>query len=231
MVKVRFEDLGLTGYQKAWDYQETLLKNNTDIKLLNRESEDKKETVNSLLFCEHPHVYTLGKSGDEKNLLLDAAGLQNVNAIFIRNNRGGDITYHGPGQIVGYPIFDLEYFFTDLHKYLRYLEESIINTLKHFNITSGRIDGLTGVWVNVGITGQERKICAIGVRCSRWITMHGFAFNVNTNLDYFNHIIPCGIDDKGVTSMELELQHKLDFEEVKRVLKKEMALQFGYEYI
>lgn len=231
MIKVSFEDLGLMGYQKAWDYQEELLKKNTAIKLYNRESENKKETFNKLLFCEHPHVYTLGKSGEEKNLLLNAEGLNNADAIFVKNNRGGDITYHGPGQIVGYPIFDLEYFFTDLHVYLRYLEQSIINTLKHYDIVAGRIDGLTGVWIDAGIPGRERKICAIGVRCSRWITMHGFAFNVNTNLSYFNNIIPCGIDDKEVTSMQKELQRPLDIEDVKQVLKNEMALQFGYEYV
>ena len=230
MIKVSFDDLGLTDYKIAWDYQESLLKKNTEIKLYNRNSENKKETFNTLLFCEHPHVYTLGKSGDEKNLLLDEYGLQKANAIFIKNNRGGDITYHGPGQIVGYPIFDLEYFFTDLHKYLRYLEEAIINTLKHYDIVAGRMEGLTGVWIDGDIPGQERKIAAIGVRCSRWITMHGFAFNVNTNLDYFQNIIPCGIDDKAVTSMQEELQRPIDFEEVKQVLKNEMAKQFGYEY-
>lgn len=228
---VKFEDIGLIDYHKAWDYQEKLMKQNTDIKLHNREQNNKKTTQNHLLFCEHPHVYTLGKSGDENNLLLDDAGLENANAIFVRNNRGGDITYHGPGQIVGYPIFDLEYFYTDLHLYLRSLEESIINTLKHYEIAAGRIDGLTGVWLDSGVKGKERKICAIGVRCSRWITMHGFAFNVNTDLSYFKNIVPCGIDDKAVTSLAQELNYNPDINEVKTILKQEMANQFGYEYL
>jgi lipoyl(octanoyl) transferase len=231
MISVHYEDLGMMEYRAAWDYQEQLLKENSEIKLRNRELQEERSTFNKLLFCEHPHVYTLGKSGDKKNLLLDEEGLKKANAVFIPNNRGGDITYHGPGQIVGYPIFDLEYFFTDLHKYLRYLEESIINTLKHYGIASGRIEGLTGVWIDGDKPGRERKICAIGVRCSRWITMHGFAFNVNTDLGYFKNIVPCGIDDKDVTSMEQELGHPLNFEEVKDVLKKEFALQFGYQYV
>ncbi len=231
MIEVSFEDLGLVDYLPTWDYQESLLKRNTEIKLANREAETKEKTLNKLIFCEHPHVYTLGKSGRVENLLLDEIGLTGVHATFVRNNRGGDITYHGPGQIVGYPIFDLEYFFTDLHLYLRYLEQSIINTLKHYGIEAGRIEGLTGVWLDVGVTGKERKICAIGVRCSRWITMHGFAFNVNTDLNYFTNIIPCNIDDKGVTSLEKELGKKVNIEEVKEILKQELATQFEFQYV
>ncbi len=231
MPQVIYEDLGLMEYQPTWDYQEQLLKHNTDIKLYNREHAEKRQTVNSLLFCEHPHVYTLGKSGDEKNLLLDANALEVAEAKFVRINRGGDITYHGPGQIVGYPIFDLEYFQTDLHLYLRSLEDAVINTLKHYSIKAGRIHGLTGVWIDEERTGYERKICAIGVRCSRWITMHGFAFNINTNLDYFKNIIPCGLNDKAVTSLQQELQHEVDIEEVKLILKNELAKKFGYDYM
>jgi lipoyl(octanoyl) transferase len=229
MIEVSFEDLGLVDYLPTWDYQESLLKRNTEIKLANREAETKEKTLNKLIFCEHPHVYTLGKSGRVENLLLDEIGLTGVHATFVRNNRGGDITYHGPGQIVGYPIFDLEYFFTDLHLYLRYLEQSIINTLKHYGIEAGRIEGLTGVWLDVGVTGKERKICAIGVRCSRWVTMHGFAFNVNADLSYFNHIVPCGIDDKAVTSMAQELGKGLDMEEVKQKLKQHIATLFSMQ--
>jgi lipoyl(octanoyl) transferase len=230
MITVDFKDLGLTDYKQAWDYQESLLKEATDIKVAAREGHLKKNTTNTLIFCEHPNVYTLGKSGHESNLLLDEEGLKKINAVFYKNNRGGDITYHGPGQIVGYPVFDLEYFFTDLHKYLRYLESSIINMLAHYGIKGGRIDGLTGVWIDEDKPGKERKICAMGVRCSRWITMHGFALNVNTDLSYFDHIIPCGIDDKAVTSMQKELGKETDMEEVKDILKMEMAKQFGYEY-
>jgi len=231
MVKVSFEDLGLIDYNEAWIYQEKLLKQNTNIKLQDRNTQGIKNTFNRLIFCEHPHVYTIGKSGNVNNLLLNDDGLKKIHAIFVPNNRGGDITYHGPGQLVGYPVFDLEYFFTDLHKYLRYLEEAIINTLKYFGIPAGRINDLTGVWVEPNIKGKERKICAIGVRCSRWITIHGFALNVNTDLDYFNNIVPCNISDKGVTSMRKELNSEIDSQEVKNILKRELALQFGYEYL
>jgi lipoyl(octanoyl) transferase len=231
MTGVNYLDLGMMDYRKAWDIQEELMRHDTEIKLSNRNSVEQKPTVNTLIFCEHPHVYTLGKSGHEKNLLLDEAGLKRVGATFYKNNRGGDITYHGPGQIVGYPVFDLEYFFTDLHKYLRYLEEAIIKMLADFGIKGGRIAGLTGVWIDPDEPGRERKICAMGVRCSRWITMHGFALNVNTDLRYFKHIIPCGIDDKAVTSMEQELGFRLDMEEVKAVLRNKLALQFGYKYL
>ncbi len=231
MPEVNFEDMGLIDYQLAWDYQEKLLHQNSEIKLTNRQSVNKTKTSNTLLFCEHPHVYTLGRSGDQKNLLLTDSDLKRVSAIFVKNNRGGDITYHGPGQIVGYPIFDLEYFYTDLHRYLRSLEEAIINTLKHYHLVAGRIAGLTGVWIDGEIPGRERKICAIGVRCSRWITMHGFAFNINTQLEYFNHIIPCGIHNKAVTSLQQELQRTVNMEEVKQILKNELAAQFGYLYL
>jgi lipoyl(octanoyl) transferase len=183
------------------------------------------------LFVEHPHVFTLGKSGDHANLLLDDEALQNVGARFYEINRGGDITYHGPGQIVGYPIFDLEYFFTDIHKYLRYLEEAIILTLAEYGIQAGRIEGLTGVWLDETDPKRARKIAALGVKCSRWITMHGFAFNVNADLSYFGHIIPCGITDKAVTSMNLELGRSLDMEEVKTKLKKNLEHVFEMQLI
>lgn len=208
-------------YKECWDLQEKIFSELVQQKLENRNKplSEQSFTRNHLLFVEHPHVYTLGKSGDVANLLLDQWALQNVDAKYYNINRGGDITYHGPGQIVGYPIFDLEHFFTDIHKYLRFLEEVIILTLSEFNIKAGRIDGLTGVWLDENNPQRARKIAALGVKCSRWITMHGFAFNVNSNLDYFNHIIPCGITDKAVTSMEKELGKTVDFEEVKRVLK------------
>ena len=227
MIEVQYEDWGLTDYKFAWDKQEQYFANNLKIKSENRTNNTNIKTSHHLIFCEHPHVYTLGKSGDLKNLLLDEDGLKNAYASFYKINRGGDITYHGPGQIVGYPILDLDYFFTDIHKYLRLLEESIINCLKFYGIESGRIDGLTGVWVDYNDMSKARKICALGVRCSRWVTMHGFAFNINTDLNYFKNIIPCGIDDKAVTSMEYELGRKLDMEEVKSILKKEIASQFN----
>ncbi len=231
MTAVTFKDLGLISYREAWDMQEALLLANTDKKLANRDTPGKYRTENTLLFCEHPHVYTLGKSGDISNLLLSDAQLKEHGIEFFKNNRGGDITYHGPGQIVGYPIFDLEYFFTDLHKYLRALEEAVITTLRHYGIAAGRVEGLTGVWIDGDKPGLERKICAIGVRCSRWITMHGFAFNINTDLSYFGNIVPCGIEDKGVTSLSKELNRTVDMEEVKQILKKALSEQFGYYYL
>lgn len=231
MIAVTFKDLGLISYREAWDMQEALLLDNTDKKLANRDTPGKYRTENTLLFCEHPHVYTLGKSGDISNLLLSDAQLKEQGIEFFKNNRGGDITYHGPGQIVGYPIFDLEYFFTDLHKYLRALEEAVITTLRHYGIAAGRVEGLTGVWIDGDKPGLERKICAIGVRCSRWITMHGFAFNINTDLSYFGNIVPCGIEDKGVTSLSKELNRTVDMEEVKQILKKALSEQFGYYYL
>ena len=219
-------------YQIAWDKQETILKEKIDLKLSQRElsAENQTQIENHLIFCEHPHVYTLGKSGDMKNLLLDDVSLQKINAKFNTTNRGGDITYHGPGQIVGYPILDLEQFFKDIHKYMRFLEESIIKTLRHFDIKAERNKGLTGVWLDAN-TSEARKICAMGVRCSRWITMHGFALNVNTDLSYFDNIIPCGINDKKVTSIEKEIDKKMDIEEVKLILKKELCEVFEMELI
>lgn len=232
MNKTHFIDWGLIDYQIAWDKQEAILKEKIDLKLSQRKlsAENQTPIENHLIFCEHPHVYTLGKSGDIKNLLLDDVSLQKINAKFNTTNRGGDITYHGPGQIVGYPILDLEQFFKDIHKYMRFLEESIIKTLRHFDIKAERNKGLTGVWLDAN-TSEARKICAMGVRCSRWITMHGFALNVNTDLSYFNNIIPCGINDKKVTSIEKEIDKKMDIEEVKLILKKELCEVFEMELI
>ncbi|WP_109833117.1 lipoyl(octanoyl) transferase LipB [Reichenbachiella versicolor] len=219
--KTKFIDLGLIDYKQAWDYQEEIFKKTVDLKIVNRKLSDdqQKMTPNYLLFCHHPHVYTLGKSGDMDHLLLDDKGLQEKDASFYKINRGGDITYHGPGQLVGYPILDLDNFFTDIHKYLRFLEEAIILTMKDYGIVSGRIDGLTGVWVDIDNPKKARKICAMGVKSSRWVTMHGFAFNVNTDLSYFNNIVPCGIDDKAVTSLEKEIGQKPDMNKVKEILK------------
>ncbi len=219
-------------YQEAWDHQERLFKDVVDRKIANRKLPEDQQmpTDNYLIFCYHPHVYTLGKSGDENHLLLDESGLANKQAQFYKINRGGDITYHGPGQIVGYPILDLDNFFTDIHKYLRYLEEAVILTLAEYGIETGRVDGLTGVWLDGGIPGKERKICALGVKSSRWVTMHGFAFNVNTNLDYFNNIVPCGIQDKAVTSMQKELGQEIDMSEVEDKLKKHLADLFEFSF-
>ncbi len=228
---VKLTDWGLIDYKTAWDQQEVLFKELVDTKLLEREFAEDKKTVlkNTLIFCEHPHVYTLGKSGDVANLLLDEQGLKDANAVFYPINRGGDITYHGPGQLVVYPIFDLEQFFTDIHRYLRTLEEAIINTLAEYGIVAGRYEGYTGVWLDAD-NDKARKICAMGVRCSRWVTMHGLAFNVNSDLNYFKNIIPCGIDDKDVTSMERELGRKVDMDEVKEKLKIHLAELFEFEY-
>lgn len=212
---VSVQDLGLIDYQKAWDYQEEIFAKTIQAKINNRLREnDTEKTANFLLLCEHPHVFTLGKSGKAENLLVNDLQLKQINASYYKINRGGDITYHGPGQLVAYPILDLDNFFTDIHKYLRFLEEAIIKTCADFNVSAGRYPGYTGVWLDPD-QANARKICAMGVRCSRWVTMHGFAFNVNTNLDYFKHIVPCGIDDKAVTSLELELGHKVDINEVK----------------
>jgi lipoyl(octanoyl) transferase len=228
--KVEYQDLGLIDYKAAWDYQEELFKGVIDQKILNRKTPELSQTPrNYLLFCEHPHVYTLGKSGDEKHLLLNADGLKQHEATYYPINRGGDITYHGPGQIVGYPILDLDQFFTDIHRYLRFLEEGVILTLAEYGIIGGRIDGLTGVWLDIDDPKKARKICALGVKCSRWVTMHGFAFNVNTDLGYFAHIIPCGIDDKAVTSMKKELGRDLDMNEVKEKLKGHLGDLFNWE--
>lgn len=225
----QFLSLGMMDYKKAWDYQEELFLKTIEIKTANRKIEDKDHqiTPNYLIFLEHPHVYTLGKSGSEENLLLDDDGLKEKQATYYKINRGGDITYHGPGQIVGYPIIDLDNFFTDIHKYLRLLEEAVILTLKEYGIESGRIKGLTGVWIDYEEGAKNpRKICALGVKSSRWVTMHGFAFNVNTDLNYFKNIIPCGIDDKAVTSMEAELGEKQDMREVSNKLKGYIAELF-----
>ncbi len=232
MKKVIFKHLNLIDYKEAWDYQEKLFKETIDLKIAKRkDSFITKKTKNYLLFCEHPHVYTLGKSGDEKHLLLNSENLKQKNAAFYKINRGGDITYHGPGQIVGYPIFDLDYFFTDIHKYLRFLEEAVIVTLNEYGISAGRIEGLTGVWIDEDKPEKARKICALGVKCSRWVTMHGFAFNINTNLNYFNNIIPCGITDKAVTSMENELGKKINMQDVENRLKNNLANIFEFEYV
>jgi lipoyl(octanoyl) transferase len=231
MQKVQFQDLGLIDYKEAWDYQEEVFKYNIDAKIENRKADKTvTETINHLLFCEHPHVYTLGKSGDESHLLLSEALLKQKGATYYKINRGGDITYHGPGQIVGYPILDLDHFFTDIHKYLRFLEEMIILTLAEYNIEAGRYEGYTGVWLDADNPLKARKICAMGVRCSRWITMHGFAFNINPNLDYFNNIVPCGITDKQVTSMQKELNREIDVNEVKEKLKKHFLQLFKAEF-
>ena len=218
---ILFQDLGTMDYKECWDYQEELFQSTIQQKISNRDLPEELhvQTKNYLLFVEHPHVYTLGKSGDEKNLLLNQQQLQNKHATYHKINRGGDITYHGPGQLVAYPILDLDNFFTDIHKYLRLLEETIILTLKEYGIESGRSSGETGVWLDADNPLKARKICAMGVRCSRWVTMHGWGFNVNSDLDYFNNIIPCGISDKAVTSLNKELGHEVDMKEIKEKLK------------
>jgi lipoyl(octanoyl) transferase len=228
--EVVFIDLGLIDYKEAWDLQESLFNATIQDKIRIRNGETNITTKNYLLFCQHPHVYTLGKSGREENLLLDTKGLEDHQATYYKINRGGDITYHGPGQLVAYPILDLDQFFTDIHKYMRYLEEAVIETLKEFGIESGRCEGLTGVWIEAH-TPRARKICAMGVKSSRWVTMHGIGFNINSDLSYFSHIIPCGIDDKAVTSMQKELGHPVSFEEVSTVLKQKLADQFHFTYV
>ena len=218
-------------YKEAWDYQQNLFDEIVEIKKQNRKNNTDLKTPNYFLFVEHPHVYTLGKSGDQSNLLIDKSQLKNKKASFYKINRGGDITYHGPGQIVGYPILDLENFFTDIHKYLRFLEESVIMTLDNFGIQAERNDGKTGVWLDVN-TPFPKKICAMGVRASRWVTMHGFALNVNVELDYFNNIIPCGLTDNIVTSMNNELnKSKINIDEVKVVLKNSFSSTFDSKFI
>lgn len=228
-----FTDLGLIDYKEAWDYQASLFNDILATKSSNRNlpEEDQVTTKNFLLFCEHPHVYTLGKSGDVKNLLLDQAALKEVNASYYHINRGGDITYHGPGQLVVYPVIDMENFFTDIHKYMRLLEEAVILTCQSYGVASGRIPGLTGVWLGDAEHQNERKICALGVKTSRWVTMHGLAFNINTDLSYFNHIVPCGIDDKAVTSLQQELGRPINMDEVKERMKKHLASLFAMELI
>lgn len=229
--KIQLQDLGKRDYKSTWEYQEEIFKDIVDLKIKNRREELDLPTPNYLLFVEHPHVYTLGKSGDLENLLLNEKQLEAKGATFYKINRGGDITYHGPGQIVGYPILDLENFFTDIHKYLRFLEESIILTLAEYGLESGRSEGETGVWLGVG-TPFARKICAMGVRASRWVTMHGFALNANVDLGYFDNIIPCGIRGKGVTSLNVELGvEKVDEEELKSKIIKHLKELFEAEFV
>jgi len=226
---VEIQDLGYKDYKHTWDYQEKLFRSIVDIKIKNRREDTKFLTPNYFLFVEHPHVYTLGKSGDMSNLLLNEAQLNQKGATFYKINRGGDITYHGPGQIVGYPILDLDNFFTDIHKYLRLLEEMIILTLSEYGLKAERSKGETGVWLDVG-TPFARKICALGVRASRWVTMHGFALNVNADLGYFDNIVPCGIRGKAVTSLNVELgKKKVDEAEVKVKLLKHFEVLFDAE--
>lgn len=236
--KVLFEDLGTMRYKDAWDYQEKILQEAVGIKSAIREAIDKNEdtgnlpqTEHKLFFVEHPHVYTLGKSGHIENVLLSEENLAKRGIDFFRINRGGDITYHGPGQIVGYPIFDLEKFYTDIGKYLRNIEQVVIETIAEYGLKGERSSGETGVWIDPEKLGYERKICAIGVRTSRWVTMHGFALNVNTDLDYFNFIIPCGIQNKQVTSLQKELGGEVDINEVKEKLKKNFEKVFEIELL
>ena len=241
MNRVLFHNLNLIDYQQCWDFQEEIFAAIVNQKIESRKAQvaatkagttppETTPTQSHLIFCQHPHVYTLGKSGDIKNLLLDEAGLKAASATYYKINRGGDITYHGPGQIVGYPILDLENFFTDIHKYLRFLEEAIIRTIAEYGIVGDRYPGYTGVWIDPD-KPEARKICAMGVRSSRWVTMHGFAFNVNTDLNYFNNIVPCGIDDKDVTSMQRELGHEIDMAEVEERLKAHLAELFEMELV
>lgn len=228
--QVFFQDWGVVDYQEAWKRQEALLEDTVAQKTANRTNNTSVPTKNYLVFVEHPHVYTLGKSGKPEHLLLDEEGLKEKEATFYKINRGGDITYHGPGQLVGYPILDLDNFFTDIHLYLRTLEDAVILTLADYGLKGDRYPGYTGVWLDAD-QPNARKICALGVRSSRWVTMHGFALNVNSELNYFNNIVPCGIEDKAVASMESELGRKLDMEEVKVLLKKHLAHLFEMELV
>jgi lipoyl(octanoyl) transferase len=232
MEQVRFKDWGNMEYGEAWDKQEALLKQNLDVKAKwfgkpEAEKDRSIDTVHHFFICSHPHVYTLGKSGHMENLLLNDSRLKELDVSFYKTNRGGDITYHGPGQIVGYPILDLEKLYTDLGRYMRDLEEVIIRTIAEYGISGGRLPGSTGVWLDADQPGRERKICAMGVRCSRWVTMHGFALNVNTDLKYFDYIVPCGISDKGVTSLRKETGRDIDPEEVKQLIRKHFSIVFG----
>jgi lipoyl(octanoyl) transferase len=229
--QIQLQDLGNKDFKATWDYQETLFKEIVAIKIQNRREDTQIPTPNYFLFVDHPHVYTLGKSGDFSNLLLSEKQLEAKGATFYKINRGGDITYHGPGQIVGYPILDLENFFTDIHKYLRFLEEVIILTLAEYNIKGERSDGETGVWIGVA-TPFARKICAMGVRASRWVTMHGFALNVNADLGYFDNIIPCGIKGKAVTSLNVELGiEKVNEQEIKEKITKHFSQIFECTFV
>ena len=230
-IEVELEDLGLIDYKQCWDYQTKLFDATVQLKIQNRKFPDNSiSTKNHLIFCEHPHVYTLGKSGDLKNLLIDGQKRKEKNISFYKINRGGDITYHGPGQLVVYPILDLDYFFSDIHKYLRLLEETVILTLQDYGVFGQRLEGFTGVWVD-DKKETPRKICAIGVKCSRWVTMHGIGFNINSNLDYFKHIVPCGIEDKSVTSLQKETNQEIDMEELKIRFKKNFKNLFGINWI
>lgn len=232
MQKVIFKDLGVVDYKEAWDFQEKLFNETVEIKLKNRDlpQNEKIVTKNHLLFCEHPHVITLGRSGKQENLLLDQEQLKQNKISFYKINRGGDITYHGPGQLVGYPILDLDNFFPDIHKYVHFLEEAVIRVLLQYHVKAARLDGASGVWIDADIPLKARKICAVGVRTSRWVTMHGFAFNINTDLNYFKYMNPCGFIDKGVTSLEKESGRKIEIQEVKDKLKNELASVFNFSY-
>lgn len=228
-----FEDLGLIDYNEAWEHQTQHFNNILQVKSENRSlpDQEQKPTHNFLLFCEHPHVFTLGKSGEEKNLLIKKEDLHTIDATYYHINRGGDITYHGPGQLVGYPILDLENFFTDIHQYMRLLEEAVIQTLHEFGVASGRIPGLTGVWLDADDEKKARKICALGVKTSRWVTLHGFALNVNTDLSYFKYIVPCGLADKAVTSLDIETGKTIDMDKLKHVLKNKLVQLFRMELV
>ncbi|MGB3617701.1 MAG: lipoyl(octanoyl) transferase LipB [Catalinimonas sp.] len=230
---VVFEHWGRIDYATAWQRQEERFATVVDQKLRNRKQPpaEQRPTLSYLIFCEHPHVYTLGRNGKAEHLLLDEAGLRARGATYHPINRGGDITYHGPGQLVGYPIFDLDNFFTDIHRYLRYLEEAVIRTLADWRVASGRIAGLTGVWIDHEAQQNPRKICALGVRASRWVTMHGFALNVNADLSYFGHIVPCGIDDKAVTSLAAEVGRPVPMAEVEAALRHHLAEVFGVRWV
>ncbi len=233
--KIEFQNWQTIDYQEAWKKQTQIFEHVLAQKALNRNREEQGleplPTSNYLIFCQHPHTFTIGKSGNFAHLLLDSRMLQAIEAQFVPTNRGGDITYHGPGQIVGYPILDLDNFFTDIHRYMRTLEQAVIQTLAHWQIEAGRIEGLTGVWIEPDVPHKARKICALGVKTSRWVTMHGFAFNVRVDLSYFKHIVPCGIADKAVTSMDRELGYQPDIQEVAYVLKVMLADVFQAQII
>ncbi len=229
--KTEYRNIGLIEYKEAWDYQESLFNEIVAIKEKNRKAAVKTESNNYLIFCEHPHVYTIGKSGNEDNLLISEDFLKDKGATLFKINRGGDITYHGPGQIVGYPILDLDSFGVSIKNYIYGLEEVIIRTLQHYNIKASRSDGATGVWLDAENPAKARKICAIGVRTSHWVSMHGFAFNINTNLDYFGYIVPCGIQGKSVTSLHNELSREVDVKEVQKILLEEFSNVFGMTFV
>jgi lipoyl(octanoyl) transferase len=229
--KVTYKNIGLIDYKKAWDYQENLFAEILAVKELNRKDKNNLRTYNHVLFCEHPHVYTIGKSGNQENLLISNEFLANKGATLLKINRGGDITYHGPGQLVGYPILDLENFQVSIKEYIYGLEDVIINVLQHYNISGTRVDGATGVWLDAGNNLKERKICAFGIRASHLVTMHGFALNVNTDLEYFGYIVPCGLKGKGVTSLQNEVGRHIDIDEVSQLIIKEFNDVFGMEFI